>query len=313
MMPLECSWIRCHQSVDQALNEMWIAEDTRVIIQGITGSQGSYHAKIMCDDGVKVAAGVTTGKGGQIVHGIPVYDTVKEAMTHHKVDMSLIMVPPSNLLQAAIEAIENHVETLVIITEHVPVHDTMKIKALADRHGVRLVGPNSPGLITPGRSKVGIMPAFLYGEGGNLAIVSRSGTLSHETASNLTFRGLGISSVLGVGGDPIVGLNFVDALKSYLKDSHTEAVILLGEIGGRLEEEAAQYLKSNAYPKPVFAFIAGRHAPKGKKMGHAGAIIEGGTGSAAVKIAQLAEAGVTVAESLEALVSEVEAWYRDSK
>jgi succinyl-CoA synthetase alpha subunit len=299
--------------VDQALIEMWIAEDTRVIIQGITGSQGSYHAKIMCDDGVKVAAGVTTGKGGQIVHGIPVYDTVKEAMTHHKVDMSLIMVPPSNLLQAAIEAIENHVETLVIITEHVPVHDTMKIKALADRHGVRLVGPNSPGLITPGRSKVGIMPAFLYGEGGNIAIVSRSGTLSHETASNLTFRGLGISSVIGVGGDPIVGLNFVDALKSYLKDPNTEAVILLGEIGGRLEEEAAQYLKSNAYPKPVFAFIAGRHAPRGKKMGHAGAIIEGETGSAVVKIAQLAEAGVTVAESLEALVSEVEAWHRDSK
>jgi succinyl-CoA synthetase alpha subunit len=285
---------------------MWVSEDTRVIIQGITGSQGSYHAKIMCDEGVKVAAGVTTGKGGQMVYGIPVYDTVKEAMTHHRVDMSMIMVPPSNLLQAAIEAIENHVQTLVIITEHVPVHDTMKIKALAEKQGVRLVGPNSPGLITPGRSKVGIMPAFLYGEGGNLAIVSRSGTLCHETASNLTLRGLGISSVIGVGGDPIVGLNFVDALKVYLKDSQTEAVILLGEIGGTLEDEAASYLKLNAYPKPVFAFIAGRHAPKGKKMGHAGAIIQGETGSAAAKIAQLAEAGVTVAESLEELVSKVE-------
>lgn len=292
---------------------MWVSEDTRVIIQGITGSQGSYHAKIMCEDGVKVAAGVTTGKGGQMVYGIPVYDTVREAMTHHRVDMSMIMVPSSNLLQAAIEAIENLVQTLVIITEHVPVHDTMKIKALADRQGVRLVGPNSPGLITPGRSKVGIMPAFLYGEGGNLAIVSRSGTLCHETASSLTFRGLGISSVIGVGGDPIVGLNFVDALKSYLKDSQTEAVILLGEIGGRLEEEAAHYLKLNGYPKPVFAFIAGRYAPKGKKMGHAGAIIQGETGSAAGKIAQLAEAGVTVAESLEALVSKVETWHRDRK
>jgi succinyl-CoA synthetase alpha subunit len=285
---------------------MWVSEDTRVIIQGITGSQGSYHAKIMCDEGVKVAAGVTTGKGGQMVYGIPVYDTVKEAMTRHRVDMSMIMVPPSNLLQAAIEAIENHVQTLVIITEHVPVHDTMKIKALAEKQGVRLVGPNSPGLITPGRSKVGIMPAFLYGEGGNLAIVSRSGTLCHETASNLTLRGLGISSVIGVGGDPIVGLNFVDALKVYLKDSQTEAVILLGEIGGTLEDEAASYLKLNVYPKPVFAFIAGRHAPKGKKMGHAGAIIQGETGSAAAKIAQLAEAGVTVAESLEELVSKVE-------
>lgn len=312
-MPLDGSWMRCYQSVHQAFIEMWVVEDTRVIIQGITGSQGSYHARIMCDDGVKVAAGVTPGKGGQRVYGIPVYDTVKEAMTHHRVDMSMIMVPPSNLLQAATEAIENHVETLVIITEHVPVHDTMKIKALADRHGIRLVGPNSPGLITPGRSKVGIMPAFLYGEGGNIAIVSRSGTLSHETASNLTFRGFGISSVIGVGGDLIVGLNFVDALKSYRKDPHTEAVILLGEIGGRLEEEAAQYLKRNAYPKPVFAFIAGRHAPKGKKMGHAGAIIERGTGSAAVKIAQLAEAGVTVAESLEALVSKVATWHRDRK
>ena len=288
---------------------MWVSEDTRVIIQGITGSQGSYHAKIMCKDGVKVVAGVTPGKGGQMVHGIPVYDTVKEAMTQHKVDVSMIMVPPSNLLQAAIEAIENLVQTLVIITEHVPVHDTMKIKALADRQGVRLVGPNCPGLITPGRCKVGIMPAFLYGEGGNLAIVSRSGTLCHEMASNLTFRGLGISSVIGVGGDPIVGLNFVDALKFFLNDPQTEAVILLGEIGGRLEEEAANYLKSNAYPKPVFAFIAGRHAPKGKKMGHAGAIIQGETGSAAAKIAQLVEAGVTVAESLEALVSKVETWH----
>jgi succinyl-CoA synthetase alpha subunit len=299
--------------VGQALIEMWVAEDTRVIIQGITGSQGSYHAKMMSDEGVKVVAGVTPGKGGQMVYDIPVYDTVREAMTHHRVDMSMIMVPPRNLLQAAIEGIENHVETLVIITEHVPVHDTMKIKALADRRGVRLVGPNSPGLITPGRSKVGIMPAFLYGEGGNIAIVSRSGTLSHEMASNLTFRGLGISSALGVGGDPIVGLNFVDALKSYLGDSHTEAVILLGEIGGRLEEEAAQYLKSNAYPKPVFAFIAGRHAPRGKRMGHAGAIIEGGAGSAALKIDQLAEAGVTVAQSLEVLVAKVETWHRDSK
>jgi succinyl-CoA synthetase alpha subunit len=292
---------------------MWVSEDTRVIIQGITGSQGSYHAKIMREDGVKVVAGVTPGKGGQRVHGIPVYDTLKEAMTYHRVDVSMIMVPPSNLLQAGIEAVENLVQTLVIITEHVPVHDTMKIKALADRQGLRLVGPNSPGLITPGRCKVGIMPAFLYGEGGTLAIVSRSGTLCHETASNLTFRGLGISSVIGVGGDPIVGLNFVDALKSYLEDVQTEAVILLGEIGGMLEQEAAHYLKLNAYPKPVFAFIAGRHAPRGKKMGHAGAIIQGETGSAAAKIAQLVDAGVRVAESLEALVSEVETWHRDRK
>jgi succinyl-CoA synthetase alpha subunit len=290
---------------------MWVSEDTRVIIQGITGSQGSYHAKIMCEDGVEVVAGVTPGKGGQRVHGIPVYDTVKEVMTHHRVDVSMIMVPPRNLLQAAVEAIENHVQMVVIITEHVPVHDTMRIKALADRHSVRLVGPNSPGLISPGESKVGIMPAFLYGEGGTLAIVSRSGTLCHEAASNLTFRGLGISSVIGVGGDPIVGLNFVDALKSYLNDPQTEAVILLGEIGGRLEEEAANYLKLNAYPKPVFAFIAGRHAPKGKKMGHAGAIIQGKTGSAVGKIEQLSEAGVTVAESLEALVSKVGTWHQD--
>jgi succinyl-CoA synthetase alpha subunit len=289
-----------------------VVENTSVIIQGMTGRQGSFHAEIMCELGVNLVAGVTPGRGGETVCGVPVYDTVKEALSRHGVNTSMVMVPPAGVLQAAIEAIENRIETLVIITEHVPVHDTMRIKALASQYGTTLVGPNTIGLITPGRSKVGIMPAFLYGEGGKIAIATRSGTLCHEIASNLTIRGIGISSAIGVGGDPIVGLNFVDVLEHYLKDSETEAVILIGEIGGVLEENAAQYLKSQSYPKPVFAYIAGRNAPPGKKMGHAGAIIQKGTGAAAVKIERLAEAGVIVAKSPEALTSKVENWLNDS-
>ena len=289
-----------------------IVEDTAVMMQGMTGRQGSFHAKIMCELGVNLVAGVTPGRGGVEVCGVPVYDSGREALARHRVDISMIMVPPAGVLPAAAEAIENQIKTLVIITEHVPVHDTMKIKALAARYGTTLVGPNTIGMITPGRSKVGIMPAFLYGQGGNIAIASRSGTLCHEAASNLTIRGMGISSAICVGGDPIVGVSFVDVLEHYLKEGETEAVILIGEIGGALEENAAQYLKSQSYPKPIFAYIAGRNAPSGKTMGHAGAIIQKGTGSAAVKMERLAEAGVIVAPSPEALASKVENWFNDS-
>ena len=288
-----------------------VAQDTRVVVQGITGKQGSYHTKLMLDYGVKIVAGVTPGKGGQQVCGVPVFDTVNEVLAQYELDISLIMVPPPFVLNAATEAIENRIETVIIITEHVPVHDTMKIKALADKNRVRLVGPNTIGIITPGVSKVGIMATFLYGDGGHVAIASRSGTLSHETASNLNYRGIGISSVIGVGGDPIVGTGFVDALKLYRDDCQTKAVVLLGEIGGSREEEAAQYLQKEGYNKPVFAFIAGRHAPLGKKMGHAGAIIEKGVGSAQTKVTELIEAGVTVAKTLEELVSKIESWKND--
>lgn len=292
---------------------MFIDENTTVLVQGITGRQGSYHAKVMADMGVKVVAGVTPGKGGTEYYNIPVYDTVCEAMAKHTIDVSLLLVPPALLLGAATEAIANRIGLVVIITEHVPVHDSMKIKALADRAGVKLVGPNSIGLIRPGRCKVGIMASFLYGDGGPVAIASRSGTLSHETASNLTFRGVGVSSVLGVGGDPIVGLDFVDALKYYEEDPETEAVVLLGEIGGTREEAAAEFLSGRNYPKPVFAFIAGRNAPQGKKMGHAGAIIEKGAGTARSKIELLRAAGVIVADSLGGLADQIQSRFTPAR
>lgn len=286
-----------------------IDKDTHIIIQGITGTQGSYHAKIMLDYGVKIVAGTTPGKGGNQVHGIPVYDTVSEAVSLHKVDFSMIMVPAPFVLGAAVEAIENKVTTVLILTEHVPVHDTMRIKALAEKNGVRVIGPNTMGIIAPGKTKAGVMPVFLYGEGGKVAIVSRSGTLCHESASNLTYHGIGVSMVMGIGGDPIIGTSFVDALKLLKDDEETEAVVLIGEIGGSREEAAAEYLQSVDYGKQVFAFIAGRYSPPGRKMGHAGAIIEKGVGTANAKLQKLADAGVTVTGSIEDLIQKVEDWH----
>jgi len=286
-----------------------IDENTHIILQGITGTQGSYHAKKMLDYGVKMVAGVTPGKGGIKVHGIPVYDTVREAVSKHKVDFSMIMVPAPFVLGAAVEAIENKVPTILILTEHVPVHDTMLIKALAEKNGVRIIGPNTMGIIAPGKTKAGVMPVFLYGEGGKVAIVSRSGTLCHESASNLTYRGIGVSMVMGIGGDPIIGTSFVDALKLLKDDPETEAVVLIGEIGGSREEAAAEYLQSVDYGKKVFAFIAGRYSPPGRKMGHAGAIIEKGVGTASSKLAKLADAGVTITGSIEDLIEKVEDWH----
>ncbi|NLT96127.1 MAG: succinate--CoA ligase subunit alpha [Clostridia bacterium] len=286
-----------------------INEDTRIIIQGITGKQGTYHAKKMLEYGVKIVAGITPGKGGTEVHGIPVYDTVREAASHHSIDFSIIMVPAPFVLGAAVEAIENKIPTVLILTEHVPVHDTMYIKNLAEKNGVRVIGPNTMGIIAPGKTKAGVMPVFLYGNGGKVAIVSRSGTLCHESASNLTFRGIGVSMVMGIGGDPIIGTSFVDALKLLKDDPETEAVVLIGEIGGSREEAAAEYLETVDFGKKVFAFIAGRYAPPGKKMGHAGAIIDKGVGTAAAKLEKLAKAGVTVAGSIEDLIQKVEDWY----
>ncbi|MFZ5943187.1 MAG: succinate--CoA ligase subunit alpha [Bacillota bacterium] len=289
-----------------------IDKDTHIIIQGITGAQGSYHAKIMLDYGVKIIAGTTPGKGGQSVHGIPVYDAVREAVSRHKVDFSMIMVPAPFVFGAAVEAIENKIPTVLILTEHVPVHDTMRIMALAKKNGVRVIGPNTMGIIAPGKTKAGVMPVFLYGNGGKVAIVSRSGTLCHESASNLTYRGVGVSMVMGIGGDPIIGTSFTDALKLLKDDPETEAIILIGEIGGSREEEAAEYLKSVAYPKKVFAFIAGRYSPPGRKMGHAGAIIEKGVGTAASKLQKYAEAGVVTSGSIEDLIQKVEEWYKEN-
>ncbi len=291
---------------------MYIDEDSRVLIQGITGRQGAYHAQKMVESGVAVVAGVTPGKAGQEVCGVPVYDHVAQALAEHPADVTMIIVPPPFVLGAATEAIEAGIPLLVIITEHVPVHDVMRIKALARHKGVKFIGPNTIGIIAPGKSKVGIMPTFLYGDGGEVAIISRSGTMCHESASNLVNHGIGVGAVVGIGGDPIIGVDFVAALEHFRDDDTIGAVLLIGEIGQSREEKAAQYLLEHPYPKPIFAFIAGRYAPKGKKMGHAGAIIEKGLGSAEGKIDLLQRVGVKVAFSTQQMVDELSRWKKKS-
>lgn len=287
---------------------MYIDQNSRVLIQGITGRQGAYHAQKMVDSGVNVVAGVTPGKGGQEICGVPVYDHVADALAEHQIDVSMVIVPPPFVLGAAAEAVEGGIPLMVIITEHVPVHDVMRIKAMTSRKGLRFIGPNTIGIIAPGQSKVGIMPTFLYGEGGRVAIISRSGTMCHENASNLVNHGVGVGAVVGIGGDPIIGLDFVDALEHFRNDDSIGAILLIGEIGQNREERTAEHLLAHPYPKPIHAFIAGRYAPKGKKMGHAGAIIEKGAGTAEAKIARLREAGVTVAMSTQQVVDELSRW-----
>jgi len=262
----------------------------------------------MLDSGVKVVAGVTPGKGGQAVCGVPVYDDVGQATAKHAIDVSMIIVPRPFVLDAAAEAIEAGIPLLVIITEHVPVHDVMRMKAMARKNNTRFIGPNTIGIIAPGQSKVGIMPTFLYGGGGRVAIISRSGTMCHENASNLVNRGIGVGAVVGIGGDPIIGLDFIDVLEHFRDDDAIGAVLLVGEIGQNREEKTAEHLLANPYPKPVFALIAGRYAPKGKKMGHAGAIIEKGLGTAQGKIESLSRAGVTVALNTQQVVEEFSRW-----
>ncbi|MEW6545720.1 MAG: succinate--CoA ligase subunit alpha [Bacillota bacterium] len=282
-----------------------VNQDTHVIIQGITGTQGSYHAARMLEYNVKLVGGVVPGRGGRQVEGVPVFDTVAEACAAARVDASLVLVPPPFVLEAAAEAIECGIPLVVVITEHVPVLDSMRLVALARQRGVRVVGPNTIGVISPGKSKVGIMPGYIYSPG-PVGIVSRSGTLTHEVASNLTFRGIGQSTCVGIGGDPIVGTTFVEVLELFRHDPETEAVVLIGEIGGGAEEEAAEYLRAG-YPKPVLAFIAGQTAPPEKRMGHAGAIVQGSSGTAAAKMQRLKEAGVRVASTLDGILDEVKA------
>lgn len=292
---------------------MYIDKNSRVLIQGITGRQGSYHTQKMLESGVAVVAGVTPGKGGQEVCGVPVYDHVPQAQAQHAIDVSMIIVPPPYALGAASEAIAAGIPLLVIITEHIPVHDVMRIKAMARKKGVNFIGPNTIGIIAPGQSKVGIMPTFLYGQGGRVAIISRSGTMCHENASNLVNQGVGIGAVVGIGGDPIIGVDFVEVLEHFRDDDSIGAILLIGEIGQNREEKTAQYLLDHPYPKPIFAFIAGRYAPKGKKMGHAGAIIEKGSGSAEGKINSLKQAGVKVALTTQQVADEMARWQRQSQ
>ena len=274
-----------------------IDRDSKLLIQGMTGRQGAYHTAKALEYGTRVIAGVTPGKGGQSVHGVPVFDTVADALAQGPVDVSMILVPPAGTLDAACEAIDHRIPLVVVITEFVPYHDALKIKATAREAGVRVLGPNTIGAISPGRSKAGIMPGFLYREG-NIGIISRSGTLTHEVASNLGYMEKGQSTCVCIGGDAVKGLDFVDVLKLFREDGQTEKVVLIGEIGGAGEEAAARYIRDTAYPKPVLAFIAGVNAPPEKRMGHAGAIVSGGAGTAASKLEALAQAGVTVARTL---------------
>ena len=246
--------------------------ETRVIIQGVTGTQGQYHTLKLLEYGVRVVGGVTPGREGARIHGVPVYDTVARAMAETPVDASLIVVPPAHVLSAASDAIANRVPLVVVVTEFVPLHDSLKIRGLARQAGVRVIGPNTIGVISPGKSKVGIMPGFIYKEG-SVGIISRSGTLTHEIASNLMSRGIGQSTCVCIGGDMVKGMDFVEVLDLFRTDPETERVILIGEIGGAGEELAARYLAERPYPKKVIAFIAGSAAPPEKRMGHAGAMI----------------------------------------
>jgi succinyl-CoA synthetase alpha subunit len=277
---------------------------TRLLVQGITGYQGTFHTGLMIQAGTQVVAGVTPGKGGTTVHGVPVFETVDEAVRVTGANASVIFVPARFARDAALEAIACRVDPVVIITEGVPVQDAIEIVAYAAQQGVRVVGPNGPGVTTPGACRVGIMPTHLFAPGG-VGIVSRSGTLTYEIVAGLTRAALGQSTAVGLGGDPVVGMSFVDVIRLFDEDPGTRAIVLIGEIGGEAEEAAAGYIAAHV-KKPVAAYIAGRTAPEGKRMGHAGAVISGSEGTAVHKIRALEAAGVSVA----GLVSEVPALVR---
>jgi succinyl-CoA synthetase alpha subunit len=274
-----------------------INSNTKVIVQGITGEQGSFHTKMMIADGTKIVAGVTPGKGGQHFRcgakKIPVFDSVAEAVKNHPADFTISFVPAPHALSAATDALACGLHT-VIITEHIPVHDAMAIMANARSKNLVVIGPNCPGIITPGECKIGIMQASIF-KRGRIGVLSRSGTLTYEIVNELTRAGLGQSTVIGIGGDPVTGLSFIDGLSLFEKDHGTDAIVLIGEIGGDSEERAAAFMKKNI-TKPVVAYIAGKTAPSGKTMGHAGAIISGKSGAYASKIDALKKAGASLAE-----------------
>jgi succinyl-CoA synthetase alpha subunit len=271
-----------------------VGKETKAIVQGITGSQGSYHTQLMLEYGTKILAGSTPGRGGTQVSGVPVFDTVEEARSRFDVSASIIFVPARSAKNAALEAMAAGLNPVVVITEGIPVKDEIEIMEVAKLKGITVIGPNTPGIITPSECKLGIMPGHIFTQG-RVGLVSRSGTLTYEIAASLTAAGLGQSTCLGVGGDPVVGLSFVDVLEMFRKDPNTEAVAMIGEIGGNAEEMAAEYIKNTKYPKPIAAYVAGRAAPPGKRMGHAGAIIMGKSGTAETKIEALKSAGVLVA------------------
>jgi succinyl-CoA synthetase alpha subunit len=277
-----------------------VDESTKVVVQGITGRDGSFHTKQMLDYGTNVVAGVTPGKGGQQVEGVPVFNTVKEAVKKTGANTSILFVPAKFAVDAVYEAGDAGIDIVVTVSEGIPALDMVKVVSFLDEKGTKLIGPNSPGIISPGKSKVGILPGQIFKKG-SIGVISRSGTLTYEIVHHLTNSELGESTCLGIGGDPIIGLKFIDCLELFKLDDETKGVVLIGEIGGNDEELAAEYIKEN-FHKPVVGFIAGLTAPPGKRMGHAGAIVSGGTGTAAEKIEAFEAVDVRVAREPEEVI-----------
>jgi succinyl-CoA synthetase alpha subunit len=276
---------------------IFVNSETKLLVQGITGKEGQFHTRQCVEYGTRVVAGVTPGKGGQKVDGIPVFNSVREAVAATGANASMIFVPPAFCADAIMEAVDGGVDLVVAITEGVPVIDMLKVKNFMAGKNCRLIGPNCPGIISPGACKIGIMPGSIHKAGGSVGVVSRSGTLTYEVVDQLTKLGIGQTTCIGIGGDPVNGTNFIDVLKAFQDDPETEGIVMVGEIGGNAEEEAAAFIKQHL-TKPVVGFIAGLTAPPGRRMGHAGAIISGGSGTGQAKIAAMEENGITVCGNL---------------
>ena len=282
-----------------------VNKDSKVLVQGFTGSEGTFHSEQMLEYGTNIVAGVTPGKGGMTHLGIPVFNSVSEAVHKLEINTSIIFVPPMFAADAIMEAVQSDIKTIVAITEGIPTADMIKVKAYIENKGVVLIGPNCPGIITPEESKIGIMPGFIFKKG-RVGIVSKSGTLTYEAADQVVKSGYGISTAIGVGGDPIIGTTLLESIKLFMDDPDTDIIVLIGEIGGQLEIEAANWVKSSGNKKPVVGFIAGETAPKGRKMGHAGAIIGGKDDTASAKKSIMRECGISVVDSPAEIGSNVQ-------